>query len=117
MNLEEIMKEKTFVVVGDTLNSEKYAYRIKQGLKAKGYQVFSVGKESKSINNINGPIDIIDLCIHPAKGIALLKECTKPVKCVLIQPGAESPEILDYLQKNKIDYLEGCALVGLSLYK
>ena len=42
--------------------------------------------------------------------------CEKPFKCVVIQPGAESEEILRYLGENRLPYLEGCLLVGLSLY-
>ena len=85
-------------------------------MKKKGYQVFSVGKELSSINDISEEIDIIDLCIHPVKGLKLLQECEKSFKCILIQPGAESEEILSYLQENKLPYIEGCILVGLRLY-
>ena len=116
MDLKEIMQQKVFVVVGDTLNEEKYAYKIKDGLIKAGYEVYAVGKELESINDVCGEIDIIDLCIHPAKGIKLLKECKKKYKCVVIQPGAESDEIIEYLTSNNLPYIEGCILVGLSMY-
>ena len=116
MDLKEVMAQKSFAVVGDTLNEEKYAYKIKIQLLEKGYQVFSVGKELRLINNVSEDIDIIVLCIHPVKGLKLLQECTKTFKCIVIQPGAESEEILSYLQENKIPYIEGCVLVGLRLY-
>lgn len=116
MDLREIMEQKTFVVVGDTLNQSKYAYIIKNQLLEHQYQVFSVGKELSSIDEVEGEIDVVDLCIHPAKGITLLKQMSKAVKCVLIQPGAESDEIFEYLKSMNIPYLEGCVLVGLRLY-
>ncbi|MBS4959979.1 MAG: CoA-binding protein [Clostridiales bacterium] len=116
MDLKEVMKQQSFVVVGDTTNPEKYAYKIKHQLIAKGYDVQAVGRELSSINLVNGNIDIIDLCIHPSKGIQLLRELKKPCKCVVIQPGAESDEIKEYLEHEKIAYLEGCLLVGLRLY-
>lgn len=115
MELREVMDQKRFVVVGDTLNREKYAYKIKQGLLAKGYVVFSVGKELVSINDVVGEIDVIDLCIHPAKGIKLLMECEKSFKSVVIQPGAGSEEIFAYLDEHDLPYFEGCLLVGLRL--
>jgi hypothetical protein len=45
-----------------------------------------------------------------------MKECTKEFKSIVIQPGAESEELLNYLQENNLPYIEGCVLVGLSLY-
>ena len=88
MDLEQIMQMNTFAVVGDTLNPEKYAYKIKEGLLEQGYTVHSVGKELQSLNEIPGDLDIIDLCINPAKGIQLLRECRKPGDPQL-SPGAE----------------------------
>ena len=40
----------------------------------------------------------------------------KDCKCVLIQPGAESAEIIEFLKENNIDYLEDCVLIGLDEY-
>lgn len=116
MELKEIMEQRVFAVLGDTLNEEKYAYKIKHGLLEHGYTVHAVGKELKSLNDIPGDIDIIDLCINPVKGLALIKECKKPFKCIVIQPGAESEELLAYLNEAGLPYLQGCVLVGLSLY-
>lgn len=116
MDLKEVMEQKVFAVVGDTTNEEKYAHKIKKKMLKNGYEVFPVGKELSSLNDIPGDLDIIDLCIHPAKGLALMKECKKNFKAVVIQPGAESNELVQYLKDNKIEYLEGCLLLGLKQY-
>ncbi len=116
MTLSEIMNQKVFAVVGNTVNPEKYAYKIKAGLLAHGYEVYAVGKELQSLNDIEGEIDVIDLCIHPAVGLSLLRECKKTVKCIVIQPGAESEELLAFLDEQKLPYIQGCLLVGLSVY-
>ncbi len=115
MELRQVMSYKNFCVVGDTLNEEKYAYKIKQALLENGYEVSCVGKELNSLNDVN-KLEVIDLCIHPAKGIKLLEECNQEYKVVLIQPGAESEEIINFLKKNNKEYIEACALVGLKLY-
>ena len=99
MDLQEIIQQETFALAGDTLNEEKYAY-----------------KELAGFNDIPDDIDIIDLCINPVKGLSLIKECTRPFKCIVIQPGAESDELLAYLDEKKLPYIQGCLLVGLSLY-
>ncbi len=117
MNLKEIMQFNNFVVLGNTIRSDKYAYKIKKGLTDTGYTVCGVGKELTSINEVPFEIDVLDLCIHPNLGIELLKENKKKIKVVVIQPGAESNEIKEFLTKEKIEYVEACLLVGLRLYK
>ena len=116
MDLREVMKYNTFVILGDTLNEEKYAYKIKQELINSGYNVYCVGKELKSLNDIEEEIDIIDLCINPPAGIKLLKENKKIFKGIVIQPGAGSEEITKYLDENNYTYMDGCLLVGIRLY-
>jgi predicted CoA-binding protein len=117
MEFKDVMNLKNFVVVGNTINEEKYAYKIKKALLEKGYNVESVGKELQSINDVSFDIDVLDLCINPMLGIKLLQENKKNIKIVVIQPGAESTEILEYLKQNNIEYIEACLLIGLALYK
>lgn len=114
--LEDVMKFKNIVVVGNTLNEEKYAYKIKVELINNNYNVLAVGKELKSINDVNFDIDVLDLCINPNVGLELLKENKKAIKVVVIQPGAESEEIIKFLNDNNIEFLEACLLIGLKLY-
>ncbi len=116
MELKEIMEQKHFAVLGDTLNPEKYAYKIKHRMLDAGYTVHCVGKELASINDIQGQIDVIDLCIHPVKGLKLLQENQKPFRCIVIQPGADDPALLAWLDEQKLPYIHGCLLVGLSQY-
>ena len=116
MDLKEVMQQQKFAVLGDTLNEEKYAYKIKSGLEAKGYTVYPVGKELASLNDIEDEIDVIDLCIHPAKGLKLLQENQKKFKTIVVQPGASDEALVAYLEENKLPYIDGCLLVGLSLY-
>ena len=117
MELKEIMEFKNFVVLGNTINPEKYAYKIKEELIEHGYNVACVGKELASINDVKFPIEVLDLCINPNLGIKYLMESFKTYKVVVIQPGAESKEIFDFLEENNIQYIEGCLLLGINLFK
>ncbi len=117
MELKDIMNFKRFAVVGNTIVDDKYAKKIKDNLIHYGYIVYPVYKELKSLNDINDEIDVIVLCINPSLGINFLKECSKNYKVVLIQPGAESEEIKDYLKVINKPFLEGCALVGITRFK
>ena len=94
MNLQEIMQYSHFTVLGNTENPEKYAYKIKEELIQKGYTVACVDKQYKSINDVPFDIDVLDICMNPAKA------------CKLI----------NLLSNKQIPYIEGCALVGLRLY-
>lgn len=114
ITLDQLMDKRTFTVAGDTLNSDKYAYRIKHALSDAGYIVHCVGKELVSLDDVpEDSIEVLDLCINPAKGEALIRECHKPIGAVLIQPGAGSDAIRSLLDQKGIPWLDGCALKGL----
>lgn len=117
MELERVMEQRSFVVVGDTLNEEKYAAKIKRAMLEHGYQVQCVGKELPSLNDVTGEIDIVDLCIRADLGLELLRSCEKTFKSVVIQPSASSEELVQYLQEHQIPYINGCLLLGLKLYR
>lgn len=116
MDLKDVMQQNSFVVIGNTVNPEKYAYKIKEELISKGYAAYGVWKEYLSIDEIEEEIDIIDLCINPKWGLKYIKECNKKHKCIVIQPGAGSEELIQYLKEQKLPYIEGCLLVALKLY-
>ena len=116
MNLQEIMQYNNFTVLGNTENPEKYAYKIKEELIQKGYTVACVDKQYKSINDVPFDIDVLDICMNPAKAYKLIEETTKNIKAAILQPGAESEELKNLLSDKQIPYIEGCALVGLRLY-
>lgn len=120
MLAKNFLEFKNWCVIGDVGNETKYAYRILNKLKENGYNVVGVnsrGGESiyKSLSEVPYDIEVIDLCINPIKGIDFIKEVKKlSINKVLIQPGAESEEILKFCKENNIEAIEGCALVELS---
>lgn len=124
MEAHELLNYKNWVVVGDVANPQKYAYRIFSSLKAAGFNAEGVNPRArqedilKRLKDVDYNIDVIDLCINPAVGIAVMKEAASmKIDKVLIQPGAESDEILDYCREAGITAIEGCALVELSSYR
>ena len=44
MEFRDVMKLNNFVVLGNTIAEDKYAFKIKQGLINRGYNVACVGK-------------------------------------------------------------------------
>ena len=116
MELNEAMKLKNFVVVGNTINEDKVAYKIKNELLKYNYNVRCVGKELESINDVDFDIDVIDLCINPVLGLKLMKENKKSFKTVIVQPGALDEDLLNYFKENNIDFIDGCVSIGIQLY-
>ncbi|HHY46003.1 MAG TPA: CoA-binding protein, partial [Firmicutes bacterium] len=58
--------------------------------------------------------DVLDLVVNPAIGLKVLMEAHEQgIDKVLIQPGASSPEILEYCSANGIHAVQSCALVEL----
>jgi len=118
---EQMMEFKNWAVVGDVLNEEKYAFKIVKRLEKGKYNVIKVNPRSnsdqvyKSLKDVKEKIDVIDLVIHPKVGINVIKEAKEVgIDKILIQPGAESEEILEYCKENNIHAFQGCALVELS---
>ncbi|MFA9397684.1 MAG: CoA-binding protein [Clostridiaceae bacterium] len=124
MDAYDFLKYKNWVVVGNVLTEGKYANKILNRLKENSFNVKGLhpkddtGKLAKSLKDVEFSVDVIDLCINPARGLEILKEAKElGIKNVLIQPGAESQDILDYAKENNINAIEGCALVILSQLK
>lgn len=120
MLAKDFLNFKNWCVIGDVGNDKKYAYKILNKLKENEYNVVGVslkGGENifKSLSEVPYNIEVIDLCINPIKGIEFIKEAKAlEINKVLIQPGAESEEILNFCKENGICSIEGCALVELS---
>lgn len=121
MEAKEFFNYKNWVVAGDVLNEYKYAYRILNRLVGAGYNTAGVNPRTnsdkiyKSLIEVPFQIEVIDLCINPINGIEIVKEAKNiGIDKILIQPGAESSEILSYCRENGIEAIEGCVLVELS---
>lgn len=121
MKAYDFLNYKNWAVAGSVLSEDKYAYKIFNRLKEKGYNVAGVkpgGEEKDVFNNIKDiphNIDVLDLCINPIKGLDIVKEASKlGINKILIQPGAESEDIINFCKENNIDAIEGCALLELS---
>lgn len=120
MKASEFLEYKDWVVVGDVLNRLKYAHKILNSLKEAGYNVVGLNpsvknqEAYKNLSDIPYKIEVLNLCINPTKGIKILQEAHQlKIDKILIQPGAESLEILDFCKINGIQAIEGCTLVEL----
>lgn len=121
MLASEFLNYKNWVVVGDVVNNKKYAYRILTELQKANFNVKGVkagtGNDDiyENLQKVPYKIEVLDLCINPHKGIKIVEEALKlGIDKILIQPGAESEEIISFCKDNGINAIQGCALIELS---
>jgi uncharacterized protein len=120
MQAHELLNYKNWVVVGDVLNTSKYASRIQSALKDADFTAEGVNPRDttqtiyKSLKEVSYKIEVIDLCINPITGLKIIEEAAElGIDKVLIQPGAESADIINFCRDKGIAAIEGCALVEL----
>jgi predicted CoA-binding protein len=117
------MGKKT-IVIGASVNPERYAYKATIALQKHNHEVIPVGLHDGEINGIkiiNGKPDILNvdtvtLYVGPKHQpfwydyiIGL-----KP-KRVIFNPGTENPEFEKSLEQHNIEPVEACTLVMLSI--
>jgi predicted CoA-binding protein len=114
----------TVAVVGATDNPAKYGYVIYRDLKRKGYRVLAVNPGRPTVDSDPSYPDlaslpekptIVNLVVPPASGMSVLKECLAlGLQNIWLQPGAESPEILAFLQEHDLNYLANACIMVTS---
>lgn len=117
------MSKKT-VVIGASDNPERYSYKATLALQNRNHEVIPVGIHDGEINGIpiiNGQVDIaevdtITLYVGPKNQPFWFEYIIglQP-KRVIFNPGTENPEFEQLLQQNKIETIEACTLVMLSI--
>ncbi len=119
--------DATVAVVGATDDPSKYGYVIYRDLKRKGYTLFPVnpnratvdGDEAfSSLGAIPSTPTIVNLVVPPDVTLRILEECRKlGLKNVWLQPGAENPETMGFLQGNDFNYLANACIMVQSRLK
>ncbi len=111
----------TVAVVGATDNQSKYGYVIYRDLKRKGYRVFPVNKSRATVDSDPAYPDlrslpvkptIVNIVVPPPVAASVLRESLElGLSNVWLQPGAESPANLAFLQENGFNYLANACIM------
>lgn len=115
--------DSSIAVVGATDDPAKYGYRIYRNLKAKGFKVYPVNPTRDVVDgdrtyakasDIPDPPTIVDIVVPPRRTLRVLTDCLEAgLMNVWVQPGAENPEVLAFLEENGFNYQAGgpCIMV------
>ena len=108
-------------IVGATDNPAKYGNRIYRDLKGKGYRVYPVNPTRDTIDGDPAYADLADLpetpdivnyVVPPPRTLRLLKRAKElGLMRVWVQPGAESADVMAYLNDNGFDYLANACIM------
>lgn len=102
-------------VVGASDDPGKFGHRIYRDLKGKGYRVYPVNPNRATVDGDRAYPEIVDLperphlvnlVVPPDAVAAVLRECLAlGLTRIWLQPGAASPELLDFLDAHGFSYV------------
>ncbi len=117
----------TVAIVGATDDPSKYGSVIYRDLKLKGFTVYSVNPNRstvdgdptfKRLEDIPEPPTMVNVVVPPEVTLDILQQCLDlGLTHVWVQPGAESPEVMTFLQQNNFDYLANTCIMVTSRVK
>jgi predicted CoA-binding protein len=71
-------------------------------------------KTYTSVLDVAGPIDMATMYVAPAVGVKILEElATKGVAEVWLNPGADSPEVVERAKALGLNPIVACSIVGI----
>ncbi len=117
----------TIAIVGATENPSKYGYVIYKDLKLKGLTVYPVNPNRSSVDgdeafkrleDIPQRPTIVNIVVPPEVTSDILQQCLDlGLTNVWVQPGAESPAVMTFLQENNFNYLANACIMVASRLK
>lgn len=123
-NIKTMLSLKNWAVVGATQNKSKFGYKVMKRLLDHGYNVYPVNpaygeieglKCYKSLEEVNEPIDVVDMIVNPKIGLQSIEEAAqKGIKYIWCQPGAADEELINKAkEKGLILAPNNCVLLEL----
>jgi len=119
--------QTTIAVVGATDNPAKYGSVIFRDLRRKGFKVYPVNsgratvdgqKAYRSVADLPEKPTIVNIVVPPEVTLRVLQSCLDlGLTNVWVQPGAESPEVLAFLQEHDFNYLANACIMIQSRHK
>jgi predicted CoA-binding protein len=116
-------RETRIAVIGASDNLEKYGSIIYRDLKARGYRMLAVNPSRDSVDDdpcyptlrdLPERPDILDFVVPAHIGLKVARTAAEiSLNNVWLQPGAESAELIDYLEESGLDYdYDSCIMVS-----
>lgn len=115
---------KKTLVIGASLNPERYSFKALKALRMAGHPVVAFGLKEGLIADVNvqkewqfsSDIDTVTIYMNPQRQVEMYdKIIDLHPKRVIFNPGTENAEFETLLVTNKIETEQACTLVLLSI--
>lgn len=114
-------KNNVYAVIGVSDNPSKYGHVVFFDLLNAGYKTYGVNprggevrgeKIYPSLDDLPEAPDVVNLVVPPSVTVKVLEKCVKlGVKKAWMQPGAESPEAIQFCRDNGIDVIHDMCIM------
>ena len=117
-------QQGTTLVIGASINPERYANKAVLALRLHGHQVIAFGPKSGIIGDCDittsfpdsTSVDTITMYIGPDRQEQYYEKIIRlNPKRIIFNPGTENPKFYLELKKHAIEVIEACTLVMLSI--
>jgi predicted CoA-binding protein len=116
---------KTVAVIGASNDRAKYGNKAVRAFKLQGYEVYPVNPREetveglpafKSIADVPAKLERISVYVPPAVLLKLLPEiAAKGCHELWLNPGTESPEVLEEAQHLGLNVIQACSILDVGL--
>jgi predicted CoA-binding protein len=120
--INEAVNARVWAIVGASENQSKFGNRIYRDLKRAGYTVYGVNPNAETADgdpvyptlaDLPEKPDVADVVVPSRVGRGIADDAARQgIRIFWLQPGAESPELIDYARKLGLDVIHNaCAMV------
>jgi predicted CoA-binding protein len=114
---------KTVAVVGASGSRAKFGNKALRAFVEQGYRVLPINpneseveglKTYASVLDVDGPIDMATVYVHPEVTLRLLDEfARKGIPEIWINPGAEDDEVMAEARRRRLNAIFACSIMGI----
>ena len=116
---------KTIAIIGASTDRKKYGNKAVRAFLQGGWTVYPVNAKAAEVEGLKcyaaiaevpDPIDRISLYVPPAVGLAMLPDiANKPHKELFLNPGSESPDLIEKAESLGLHPIQACSVVNIGL--